>query len=99
MGLYLLYFIVRFPVTSHVHNRSILLTTCVGPLFSSHRCINVFGVFAFVLAIVAALISVTTFVSVWCFLAAVLSVLVYIHFSGAMQACRPLWPVHLAGCP
>ena len=44
---------------------------------------------AFVLAIVAALISVLTFVSVWCFLAAVLSLLVYIHFSGAMQACRP----------
>lgn len=105
VGLYLLYFIVRFPVTSHVHNRSIsydsphfyiaavlviyLLAACVGPLFSSHRCINVFGVLAFVSAIVAALISVTTFVSVWCFLAAVLSLLVYIHFSGAMQACRP----------
>lgn len=105
VGLYLLYFLLRFPVTATVRNESIaydsphfylgsvlvtyLLATCVSGLFSSHRCINVFGVLAFVLAIVAALIAVTTFVSVWCFLAAVLSLLVYLHFSGPMQACRP----------
>jgi hypothetical protein len=34
-------------------------------------------------------VSVKTFVSVWCFFAAVLSLLVYAHFSGPMQACRP----------
>lgn len=105
VGLYLFYFIVRFPVTAHVHNQSIfyrsphfyigavlviyLLATCVSGLFSSHRCINVFGVLAFVLAIVAYQISAATFVSVWCFYAAVLSLLIYLHFSGPMQACRP----------
>jgi hypothetical protein len=105
VGLYLLYFIVRFPVTAQVNGRSIfydsphfyiggvlviyLLATCVGGLFSSHRCVNVFGVLAFVLAIAAYLVSVNTFVSVWCFFAAVLSLLVYAHFSGPMQACRP----------
>jgi hypothetical protein len=105
VGLYLLYFIVRFPVTARVYGRSIfydsphffivyvlviyLLATCVSGLFSSHRCINVFGVLAFVLAIAAYQVSVTTFVSVWCFFAAVLSLIVYAHFSGPMQACRP----------
>ena len=105
VGLYLLYFIVRFPVTARIYNRSIFydsphffiggvlvvyfLATCISGLFSSHRCINVFGVAAFVLAIAAYEVSVKTFVSVWCFFAAVLSLLVYVHFSGPMQACRP----------
>jgi hypothetical protein len=104
VGLYLLYFIIRFPVSAHVHERSIsydsphlyiavvlviyLLATCVTGLFSSHRCINIFGVLAFVLAIAAVLVSITTFVSVWCFFAAVLSLLILIHFTGPMQAGR-----------
>jgi hypothetical protein len=104
VGLYLLYFIVRFPVTARIYGHSIfydsqhffisgvlviyLLATCVSGLFSSHRCINIFGVLAFVLAIAAYEVSVKTFVSVWCFYAAILSLLVYIHFSGPMQACR-----------
>ena len=66
VGLYLLYFLIRFPVTAHVHGRSItydsphfyivgviviyLLATCVSGLFSTHRCINAFGVLAFILA-------------------------------------------------
>lgn len=106
VGLYLLYFLVRFPVTAHVHGSRItydsphfyivgvivlyLLATSVSGLFSTHRCINAFGVLAFILAIVAYLVSVTTFVSVWCFYAAILSFLVYLHFSGPMQACRTL---------
>lgn len=108
VGLYLLYFIVRFPVTARIEGRSIfydsphffimgvlviyLLATCVTGLFSTHRCINAFGVLTFVLAVAAYQVSVKTFVSVWCFFAAVLSLLVYVHFSGPMQACRP----HLA---
>jgi hypothetical protein len=104
VGLYLFYFIIRFPVTAHVHGHSImydsphfyigavlvgyLLATCVSGLFSSHWCINVFGALAFVLAIVAYQVSAATFVSVWCFYAAILSLLVYAHFSGPMQACR-----------
>lgn len=104
VGLYLFYFIIRFPVTAHVHGHSIrydsshfyigavlvvyLLATCASGLFSSHWCINVFGVLAFVLAIVAYQVSAATFVSVWCFYAAILSLLVYVYFSGPMQACR-----------
>ena len=109
VGLYLFYFLLRFPVTAHVHGRSItydsphfyiagvivvyLLATCVSGLFSTHRCINIFGVLAFILAIGAYQVSATTFVSVWCFYAAILSLLIYIHFSGPMQACRTD-PVH-----
>ena len=103
VGLYLLYSLVRFPVTADVYGRSItydsphffvgviviyLLATCVSGLFSKHRCINAFGVLAFILAIAAYQVSVVTFVSVWCFFAAILSLLVYVHFSGPMQACR-----------
>ena len=105
VGLYLLFFIVRFPVTARVEGRSIfydsphffitavlvgyLLATCVSGLFSSHRCINTFGILAFVLAVAAYEVSVKTFVSVWCFFAAVLSLLILVHFSGPMEACRP----------
>ncbi len=108
VGLYLLFFIVRFPVTARVRGDSIsydsphfylavvlvvyLMATCISGLFSSHWCINVFGVLAFILAIVAAVVSITTFVSVWCFYAAILSLLVYLHFSGPMQACRHMLP-------
>ncbi len=104
VGLYLLFFIVRFPVTARVRGDSVaydsphfylaavlvgyLTATCISGLFSSHWCIKVFGVLAFVLAVVAAVVSIKTFVSVWCFYAAVLSLLVYVHFSGPMQACR-----------
>lgn len=106
VGLYLLYFLIRDPVSAHIHQNSIfydsphfhlaaivvvvyLSATCVSGLFSSHRCINVFGLLAFSLAILAYEISVKTFVSVWCFYAAVLSLLILLHFSGPMQACRP----------
>lgn len=105
VGLYLFYFLISEPVTAHIHQNSIfydsphfyvaatvvlyLSATCVSGLFSSHRCINVFGLLAFALAILAYEISVKTFVSVWCFYAAVLSLLILLHFSGPMQACRP----------
>ena len=104
VGLYLLYFILRFPVTAQIQNRSIFydsphffiavvlvvyfLATCVSCLFSSHGCVNAFGALAFVLAIAAYQVSTRTFVSVWCFFAAVLSLLVYVHFSGPMQRSR-----------
>jgi hypothetical protein len=55
---------------------------------SSHRWVTISGVLAFMLAGVAAVVSRTTFVSVWCFYVAVLSVIVYRQFSGPMQAYR-----------
>lgn len=108
VGLYLLFFIVRFPVTARVRGDSVsydsphfyiavvlvvyLMATCISGLVSSHWCIKVFGVLAFILAIAAAIVSNTTFVSVWCFYAAILSLFIYLHFSGPMQACRQILP-------
>lgn len=107
VGVYLLYFLLRFGVTAQIHGQSIfydsphfyiwgvlaiyLLATCVSGLFSSHRCINYFGVLAFVLATAAALVSIHTFFSVWCFFAAVLSALIFLHFTGWMQALPPVF--------
>src|SRR5674476_1683118 len=68
VGLYLLYFIVRFPVTSEVHGHMVyvlpyvkehpvlefyLAATCIAPFFSSRKIINIFGVLALLLFMVA----------------------------------------------
>jgi len=95
VGLYLLYFIVRFPVTSEVHGHMVyvlpyvkehpvlefyLAATCVAPFFSSHKIINIFGVLALLLFMVAYWFYTVAFFSVWCFFAAILSVVIYLHF-------------------
>lgn len=108
VGLYLLYFLFQLPVTARIVEDSIayesvhfytpvvlvlyLLATTISGLFSSHWCLRAFGGLAFVLALAAAGIALTTFVSVWCFFAAILSLLIYLHFNGPMQACRHLLP-------
>ena len=104
VGLYLLFFLIRLPVTATVKENSIryetphfyiaavlvtyLLATCASPMVSSHRWINIFGMLALVFAGVAAAVSMATFVSVWCFYAAILSLILLRHFTGPMQAYR-----------
>ncbi len=95
VGLYLLYFIVRFPITSEADAHMIYIfpdfhkppvlalyvaATCVCGFFSSHRIINLFGVLALLLFIVAYWFYTVAFFSVWCFFAAILSVVIYLHF-------------------
>ena len=95
VALYLLYFIVRFPVTSEVHQHMVyvlphvkehpllefyLAATCVAPLFSSHSIIRIFGVLALLLFMVAYWFYTVAFFSVWCFFAAILSAVIYMHF-------------------
>jgi len=95
VGLYLLYWIVRFPVTSKVDENMVyvsphfyqvpvmalyLAATCVGPFFSSHKLIKVFGALALLLAMVAYWFYTVAFFSVWCFFAAILSAVIYLHF-------------------
>lgn len=95
VGLYLLYWIVKFPVTSEVDEHIVyvsphfykvpvmalyLAATCVGCFFSSHKLINLFGVLALLLFMAAYWIHATAFFSVWCFFAAILSVVIYLHF-------------------
>jgi hypothetical protein len=95
VGLYLLYFIVRFPVTSEVDENIVYISphfykvpvmllylapTCVASFFSSHRIINLFGVLAFLLFIVAYWFYTVALFSVWCFFSAILSFVIYLHF-------------------
>ena len=96
VGLYLLYFLVKFPITSRVINESIVYdsphfylilvlifyfaATCISSLFSSHKIINVFGVAALLSAAVAYGFYAQSFISVWCFFAAILSVIVLFYF-------------------
>tara|TARA_R110000824_G_scaffold288508_6_gene476973 strand:- start:90117 stop:90740 length:624 start_codon:yes stop_codon:yes gene_type:complete len=95
VGLYLLYMIVKFPVWSEVDDHIVyvsphfyqipvmmlyLAATTIAPLFSSHKIINLFGVLALLLSIVAYWIQATAFFSIWCFFAAILSSVIYLHF-------------------
>lgn len=100
-GLYLLYSIIADPVTAHIVDTSIayhsphlyvylimalyLIVTCGSCLFSSHRIVNVFGVVLAVSFAVAAWFFTETFFSVWCFFAALLSVLIYVHMTRAVR--------------
>jgi hypothetical protein len=99
VGLYLLYIIIQFPVTSLVLGRHIayesphfhivsvvllyLIATCASSLFSSSRVIQVFGALSLATFIAAYAIHAATFFSVWCFFAAILSFIVYYYFRQA----------------
>jgi len=95
VGLYLLYFIVTAPVVAQVVGRHIeyisphfyvppmivlyLAATCVSAFFSSHKFVNLFGALALISFITAYVIYAHALVSVWCFFAALLSILMYVH--------------------
>ena len=95
VGLYLLYSIIARPIVAELSGRHIvyasphfyrlsvmvlyLAATCVSGLFSSHRFVNLFGILAFVAFVASYLVHVSALVSIWCFFAAVLSLLVYLH--------------------
>ena len=96
VGLYLLYLTIKFPVTSMVDKNIVyvsphfyqipvmmlyLAATSVSPLFSSYKLINIFGMLALLFFIVAYWFYTVAFFSVWCFFAAILSVIIYIYFS------------------
>jgi hypothetical protein len=95
VGLYLLYFIVTSPVVAEVVGSHIvyvsphfylipmivfyLAATCVSCFFSSHGFVRLFGILALVSYVTAYLIHVMALVSIWCFFAAILSLLIYLH--------------------
>ena len=95
VGLYLLYVLVDFPVTSvaaanivyvspHFYEIPVMLlyvaATCVSCLFSSKAIIRLFGALAFVLFALAYGFFTVALFSVWCFFAAILSSIIYAHF-------------------
>jgi hypothetical protein len=95
VALYLLYYIVTRPVVAEVVGRHIvyvsphfyvlpmmllyLAATCVSCFFSSHGFVKLFGVVALLSFIAAYLVHVAAVVSIWCFFAAILSLLIYAH--------------------
>ncbi len=95
VGLYLLYFIVTRPVVAEVIGKHVvytsphfysilvmaiyLLVTCASCFFSSHNFVKLFGGLAFLLFVAAFFIHAMAFFSIWCFFAALLSVLIYLH--------------------
>ena len=97
VGIYLLYVLVTFPVVSrptgqHVEYDSphffaaevmtlYLVSTTVSPLLSTLRGVKVFGALALLSFGAAYYFSATWFISVWCFFAALLSTVIYIHFA------------------
>jgi hypothetical protein len=95
VGLYLLYVLVEFPVTSvaaenivyvspHFYKIPVMLlylaATCVCCFFSSDVTIRLFGAFALILFVLAYGFFTVALFSVWCFFAAVLSSIIYVHF-------------------
>jgi hypothetical protein len=95
VGVYLLYFIISFPITSeikghvvyvfpHFHKPLVLVlyiaATCVSAFFSSHRIVQMFGALALLLFLVAFWFYFVAFFSVWCFFSAILSIVIYLHF-------------------
>lgn len=104
VGLYLLYIIIQFPVTSRVLENHIaydsphfyivpvmllyLTATCASSLFSSSRVVQVFGALSLATFIAAYAIHAATFFSVWCFFAAILSFIVYYFFRQARSGAR-----------
>ena len=95
VGLTLLYYIVTRPVVAQIISRHIVYdsphfylvpvialyvsATCVSAFFSSHPFVNLFGALSLLSFIAAYVIYARAFVSVWCFFAAILSVLMYVH--------------------
>jgi hypothetical protein len=105
VGLYLLYFIARFPITSEVnvnvvyifpdfHKPPILAlyiaATCISAFFSSHKMINIFGALALIAFVVAYWFYTVAFFSVWCFFAAILSSVIYLHLKYT-RSSFPIW--------
>ena len=103
-GLYLLVNMFRFPIVSRVVGSHIeyvsphfyavpvmagyLAGTCVSMLFSSYGIVRLFGVAAFLAFLAAYAVYAKWFISVWCFFAAVLSVMVLLHFTNRMSPSK-----------
>ncbi|MEH6759377.1 MAG: DUF6629 family protein [Parasphingorhabdus sp.] len=96
VGFYLLYNLIRLPIIATAAEGHIdyvsphfyipvvmalyVLGTCVSPLLSSHRWVRWFGATAILSFIAAGAFYVTWFISVWCFFAAIMSVMVLMFF-------------------
>ena len=95
VGLYLFYMLVTRPIVADVSGGHVvyvsphfytvpvmalyLASTCVVGFLSSHTFVRLFGLLAFVSFVATYLVASRALVSVWCFFAAILSLLIYLH--------------------
>jgi hypothetical protein len=110
VGAYLLYILVAFPVVSRPVGQHIeyvsphffaaavmtlyLLSTTISPILSTYQTVKVFGVLALLSFAAAYSFYTIWFISVWCFFAALLSVVVYLHF--VLRGAEHGEPRHIA---
>lgn len=96
-GLLLFYSVITGPVYAQIHQFSIVynstgnfpavvvwlyaIATSLSCLASSHKMINLFGLTLFASGFVTYQCYANSFVSVWCFFSALLSIIVHLHFS------------------
>ena len=108
VGLYLLYTlfatgIVARPIGQHIEYDAphlyipvvmalYLAATTGSLLLSSHRRVQLFGALGFAASVVAYLLYARWFISVWCFFAAVLSVVVCLQLAQSRRPLHPLRP-------
>ncbi len=97
VGVYLLFTLAEFtvvarPVRQHIEYVSphffvavvmslYLLSTCIGPILSTHRMVRLFGALALLSFATVYYFYAVWFISVWCFFAAMLSVIVFASIS------------------
>lgn len=108
VGVYLLATLFTLPIVATVTGQHIayesphfyalasmslyLMGTCASLMFSSHARVVAFGVAAFTSAVAAYLFYANWFISVWCFFAGVLSVIVLLYFTDPSRETR----IHVA---
>ncbi|MDH5596593.1 MAG: hypothetical protein OEY44_00695 [Candidatus Peregrinibacteria bacterium] len=96
VSIYILYFIIKSPISAEIVGKSIqynyngdypvytlaayLMAVTLAPLFSSHRWIKAFGILLFLSAYISYHFYELTFFSVWCYFAAILSLIIVGHF-------------------
>jgi len=95
---FLLLLIVMQPLTAVVHEHIIYVSpffydwpmivlyiaaTCIVAFFSSHILIRLFGLMTLLFFLVAYWFYTEAFFSVWCFFAAIISLIIYMHFRRA----------------
>ena len=104
VGAYLLYVLLAYPVVSRPTGQHMeyisphfyagvvmtlyLLSTAISPMLSTHRLVKVFGYLALLSFSAVYYFYATWFISVWCFFAALLSVVIFLHFA-IQKAERP----------
>jgi hypothetical protein len=97
VSFYLLYFLITLPVTSQVMNKHLVYVSphfnlyiamsfyvaavSISTLFSSHKLVNIFGVLLLFSFGATFILSKMALISVWCFFAALLSIIIFVFIN------------------